>query len=195
MAIKAYRLGPDNFYEVMNLLKDARESDPMSAEAETRYEWLMSHLYLPGPNHALFGSFRDGYLIAMVGMRLDMPIPRAWSLTNLKTRRNTPIGSSGLRECLTMLFEAADRRELNEYYTCMLEKRFIKFNRMMNILIPSLYGKYDHHVHLKIPAGTQPEEDLWWGMMGRKTLPYDVIIKRTARREQCVEFLENQVCA
>src|SRR6266481_152183 len=92
---------------VMDLIRNADSGGFDTNEA--RYASILDEWYLRGPNHKMIGTFDGEQLIAICGMRLDIPVPYTWALTNLKTRGDRSIRVNGLKETMTMVYEEAER--------------------------------------------------------------------------------------
>ncbi len=140
---------------------------------------ILAEYYLKGNTHKMFGSFNKGKLMSMVGMRLVRD--DAWVLSNLRAR-DVKLSETGLKETMTMLYTYAKESGRTEYYCCVAEYRYKKFQTMMKRLVPDLYNEYDDEVLTVVEPGEQPENDFWWGMMGRIKPDVRTIIKKMKLR-------------
>lgn len=177
------QLAPNDLGGVMDLVRKRSEEtayhlDPTQTTHE-RYEFIFTKWYLPGISHKLFGSFNEGRLVSIGGMRLAMPIPDAWALSNLKTDPDIPLHENGMGGLMRAIYIAGKQRGKVEYYTCMLKQRYKLFHRYLNRLVPTEFSAYERWIEVEISAGTVPNCDLWWGMMGRQISSYDLIITRS----------------
>jgi hypothetical protein len=140
-----------------------------------RWRGIIADYYLKGVTHKIFGSFHKGQLMSMVGMRLVFE--NAWVLSNLKAK-DVPLSQTGLKQTMTALYQHVKELGLKEYYCCVANYRYRKFQIMMRRLVPEYYNEYEDEVVSVVPAGEQPTVDFWWGMMGRRRAPVDVAIKK-----------------
>lgn len=141
----------------------------------------ISGSYLLGKTHKMFGSFHQGKLMSMVGMRLVFE--DSWVLSNLKAQ-DVPLSKTGLKETMTMLYEHAKTLNLKEYYCCLADYRYTKFQTIMKRLVPEYYSEYEPEVLTVVPAGGRPENDFWWGMMGRSVQPVSTMIKKMKLKQR-----------
>lgn len=131
--------------------------------------------YLQGKTHKMFGSFKDGQLMSMVGLR--HVFDNSWVLSNLKAQ-NVPLSKTGLRETLRMLYQHAKDLGLSDYYCSIAEYRLNNFHAFMRRLVPEYYNEYEEEILEVVPAGSEASKDFWWGMMGRIPSEVNVVIKR-----------------
>jgi hypothetical protein len=140
-----------------------------------RWRCAVANYYLLSNTYKLFGSFRDGQLMSMVGMRLVFE--NAWVLKNLKAR-DVPLSRTGLRPTLQMLYQYAKDQRLSEYYCCVAEYRYAKFQTIMQKLVPEYYNDYEAEILGTVAAHERPKNEFWWSMMGSIVSDVPVIIKR-----------------
>ena len=140
-----------------------------------RWRSLIADYYLFSESYKMFGSFKDGRLMSMVGMRLVFD--NAWVLANLKAR-NVPLSQTGLKPTLQMLYQHAKDLGLKEYYCSFAEYRYEKFQKLIDKLVPEYYRDYEADILAVIPAGERPEKEFWWRMMGASVSEVNVVIKR-----------------
>jgi len=180
------RLGLSDFDTFMEFVPKTYRStykkqyDP---EAEDKFRYLMRELYLVRDTHQLFGAFSYGGLIATAAIRLDVPIKHSWSLTHLKTLPGLTRKESGMREVLVPVFQEAERRFRTHYYTCIEKKRVDTFHKVMMDVIPDWYSRYNHSILLEVPEGGTVDNDLWWGMIGRRPAISPLVIKQGVLEE------------
>jgi hypothetical protein len=157
-------------------------ADP-SMTALERYEFILRQWYLPGITHKMFGGFIDTNLVVMGGMRLDLAFStESWCMTNLKVHPKLDPSQGAIPRLVGTLYTEARNLGMVEYYTCMLETRHRQFIRYVRQYVPEVMA-YDRWVDLKIPAGTIPKYDFYWGMMGRRTYEANLVITRSRLKE------------
>lgn len=147
--------------------------------------WIeaMIRYYLQGDvNHCLYGLFRDDRLIAMGGYRSDLPEPynNGWVVVYLKTDPDVNFN------CLNMIwgkiYEDCEGRGMTTWHCLIEPERQRKFDAWYRRNMRDINDRYTYDTSVVIPAGTQPEVDWVWGMMGRRLSKVDFIIRTATRK-------------
>ena len=148
--------------------------------------WIegMKRYYLKGDlNHCLYGVFRDSTLIAMGGYRSDLPAPydNGWVVVYLKTDPN--VSFSCLNTIWEQIYKDCEGRGMTTWHCLIEPERQRKFDAWYRRNMMSINDRYTYNTSVNIPAGTQPDIDWVWGMMGRKLSKVDFIIRTGIRKE------------
>ena len=148
--------------------------------------WIegMKRYYLQGDiDHCLYGLFRNNRLIAMGGYRSDLPRPYdiGWVVVYLKTDPDESF--SCLNPIWEKIYQDCEGRGMTTWHCLIEPERQRKFDAWYRRNMMNINDRYTYHTSVNIPAGTQPEVDWVWGMMGRKLSKVDFII-RTGHRKQ-----------
>jgi hypothetical protein len=149
--------------------------------------WIsaMKRLYLQGDvDHCLYGLFRDNKLIAMGGYRSDLPEPYndGWVVVYLKT--DPEVSFSCLNPIWEKIYEDCENRGMTTWHCLIEPRRQKKFDAWYRRNMIDINDRYTYHTSVVIPAGTQPDIDWVWGMMGRKLSKADFIIRTGYRKQQ-----------
>jgi hypothetical protein len=160
--------------------------DPYPAIYEFWELWIsaMKKLYLQGDiDHCLYGLFRDNALIAMGGYRSDLPSPYndGWVVVYLKT--DPEVSFSCLNPIWEKIYEDCENRGMTTWHCLIEPKRQRKFDAWYRRNMMDINDRYTYHTSVTISAGTQPEVDWVWGMMGRKLSKVDFIVRTGIRKE------------
>jgi hypothetical protein len=149
--------------------------------------WIegMKKYYLKGDvDHCLYGLFRDNVLIAMGGYRSDLPTPynNGWVVVYLKT--DPDVSFSCLNPIWEKIYEDCENRGMTTWHCLIEPERQRKFDAWYRRNMMNINDRYTYHTSVNIPAGTQPEVDWVWGMMGRRISKVDFIVRTGYRKQQ-----------
>lgn len=133
--------------------------------------------------HYLYGIFEGEELKAMVGWRCDLPEPYqdGWVIVYLKADPSRNALKQYMKPLWEFMFTECENRGLDTWHSLIRPGRWSKFDAFYQRMIPAINNKYTYETTVDIPAGTKPEIDWVWGMMGRRPLKEDYIV-RTGKR-------------
>jgi hypothetical protein len=175
-----------------NTVKEFKKTVPVEWDVYDPYPeiydfwilWIsaMKRWYLKGDvNHCLYGLFRDNALIAMGGYRSDLPKPynNGWVVVYLKT--DPDVSFSCLNPIWEKIYQDCEDRGMTTWHCLIEPERQRKFDAWYRRNMININDRYTYHTSVNIPAGTQPEVDWVWAMMGRKLSKVDFIIRTGVR--------------
>jgi hypothetical protein len=149
--------------------------------------WIegMKKYYLKGDvDHCLYGLFRDNVLIAMGGYRSDLPTPynNGWVVVYLKT--DPDVSFSCLNPIWEQIYKDCEDRGMTTWHCLIEPERQRKFDAWYRRNMMNINDRYIYNTSVNIPAGTQPDIDWVWGMMGRRISKVDFIVRTGYRKQQ-----------
>ena len=135
--------------------------------------------------HYLYGTFEDGILLSLAGWRCDLPKPyhNDWVIVYLKSDPDINILYKYMKPLWEFMFEECEKRGLTTWHALIEPHRYSSFDAFYQRLIPKINNGYEYKTSWDIPAGTKPDEDWVWSMMGRRPLKVDYIV-RTGKRKK-----------
>jgi hypothetical protein len=75
------------------------------------------------------------------------------------------------------MFDTCEARGLTSWHSLIRPNRWSKFDAFYQRMIPRINSGYSYKTIVEIPAGSQPDIDWVWGMMGRRVLKEDYIVR------------------
>jgi hypothetical protein len=150
--------------------------------------WIagMQRYYLIDDNyHYLYGIFEDSVLMAMVGWRCDLPAPydKDWVIVYLKADPDKNALSRYMKPLWEFMFDTCETRGFTTWHSLIRPNRWSKFDAFYQRMIPKINEGYSYKTTVEIPAGSQPDIDWVWGMMGRRVLKEDYIVRTGIKNE------------
>jgi len=144
--------------------------------------WIagMKKYYLHDNNtHFLYGMFENSILKAMVGWRCELPEPynEDWIIVYLKADPRKNATKLYMVPLWKFMFIECEKRGFKKWHSLIKPERWAPFDAFYKRLIPEINNSYTYETTLVIPALTKPDVDWVWGMMGRRPLPDDYIIR------------------
>jgi len=144
--------------------------------------WIsgMKRYYLNDDNHHyLYGLFEEGTLMAMVGWRCDLPDPydKDWVIVYLKSDPEKNALRRYMKPLWEFMFIECEKKGLTAWHSLIKPGRWSKFDAFYQRMIPEINNSYTYETTVEIPAGSQPNIDWVWGMMGRRPLQDDYIVR------------------
>jgi len=152
--------------------------------------WIsgMKRYYLNDDDyHYLYGLFEGEILMAMVGWRCDLPPPydKDWVIVYLKSDPEKNALRRYMKPLWEFMFKECEKNGLSSWHSLIKPGRWSKFDAFYQRIIPEINNSYTYETTVMIPAGTKPDVDWVWGMMGRRVLQDDYIV-RTGKKIQNV---------
>jgi hypothetical protein len=148
-------------------------SEEISLAINYRAKWLegMQRYYLDGGDtHYLYGCHdTDGQLLSCLGWRCGLPEDWSdgWVVGHLKTRPGHGIVRSGMMSLWREMFRVCEAKGLRRWHMLIPENTRDGYQRVADRFFADVDGTYDYSWSMIIPAGTRPETDWVWGVMGR----------------------------
>lgn len=135
--------------------------------------------------HFLYGIFDNNQLISIVGWRCDLPPPynNDWVIVYLKSDPSINSLKHYVSALWDFMFSECENRGLTTWHSLIKPTRWSKFDAFYQRMIPNINNRYDYITLCEIPAGTQPSIDWVWGMMGRRPLKSDYIVRTGIRKK------------
>lgn len=147
------------------------------SEAIKRY-YLVDDNY-----HYLYGYWKDGKLIAHLGWRCDLPEPynNDWVMVYLKGDPDINIAFEALPALGKKMFEECEAKGLTRWHSIWYKDRYKKFDAWEKKFLGDFRQKYEFTTLCEIPAGTKPDIEWVWAMMGRDILKTDQQVRTGTR--------------
>lgn len=135
--------------------------------------------------HYLYGIFDNTTLMAMVGWRCDLPVPyeKDWVIVYLKADPDKNALVRYMKPLWEFMFNTCEARGLTAWHSLIKPNRWSKFDAFYQRMIPKINNSYSYATTVEIPAGSIPDIDWVWGMMGRRVLKEDYIVRTGTRNE------------
>lgn len=134
-----------------------------------------------GTKNKIYGAFKDNVLYSTLGIKIWNGMP-SWSLTNIKTNRDVcglyfNIEKNGLSDCMNNAITYAENLNIFTYYNIQNHR---KQNISKNIWIncPMISNRYEYYTDTIIKKNTMPSYDYQRNLMGNRTWPVDIIIRK-----------------
>lgn len=148
--------------------------------------WIagMTRYYLIGDeHHYLYGLFENDTMMAMVGWRCDLPDPydKDWVIVYLKSDPGKNALKRYMKPLWEFMFRECELRGFRAWHSLIKPGRWSKFDAFYQRMIPEINNSYTYETTVTIPAGTKPNIDWVWGMMGRRPLQDDYIVRTGTR--------------
>lgn len=178
----------------MIALKDKHGgTEPMTKAKDALYNY-----FFPSGQALAVGYFEDDELISWCTIRFgkqeDMDI---WVITTLWTKRFGNIMSFARPDMGLLMkacFDIAEHRHYWHYFYLLATRVADVYWRQWQRNPYMITGRYTNHHYLDIPAGTRPELNLAWRLMGEKIKPDDMSLKyrvlNSELRQQYTELSE-----
>jgi hypothetical protein len=149
---------------------------------------IQRYYLIDDDHHYLYGIFENTKLMAMVGWRCDLPAPyeNDWVIVYLKADPSKNALIQYMKPLWEFMFNTCESRGLTSWHSLIQPNRWSKFDAFYQRMIPSINNGYDYVTLCEIPAGTQPNIDWVWGMMGRRTLKSDYIVRTGIKKNENV---------
>lgn len=134
------------------------------------------------PTYA-FGYFENDELISFVCMGFFESKLRGkfWVIPALYTKRFTKVFNfkeSDMAYLMKAVFEFAESKGYYEFYYSVAERIMNAYERQWQRNSVMETGRYDLILLDTVPAGTKPEFELHWRLMGESLKPDTIIIKK-----------------
>lgn len=182
-------LGPEDFDKFKLLLTCHKKIGGTQALNIESYELIYSKYFDFNENYKIFGYFENNILISSISLayRDNNTRGRYWMISGLFTTKKYNIFSFNNPEIGLLIKKAFDIAEENayyEYYYCISAQVSRVYERQIdkNNYIP--LQRYDRISLDIVPKNTVPSIDLYFKLMGGKTKPHDIIIKKRVLQEQ-----------
>lgn len=135
--------------------------------------------------HYLYGIFEGDNLMAMVGWRCDLPAPYSndWVIVYLKADPSRNALVRYMKPLWEFMFSTCEAKGLTKWHSLIRPNRWSKFDAFYQRIIPTINNSYSYVTTVEIPAGSQPDIDWVWGMMGRRVLKEDYIVRTGIKNE------------
>jgi len=135
-------------------------------------------------NYAL-GCIDNGELVSWIAVGFVDAPEKYWGITGLYTSKFVQLFSFNNPEIGLLIKEAfriAEENHYYEYYYCVSKRISKVYEKQIQKTTFIPIGRYDYLEIAVIPAGTQPDNKLYWGLMGQEIKPDDIIIKKRILR-------------
>lgn len=138
--------------------------------------------------HYLFGIYKDDLLMSIVGWRCDLPAPydKDWVIVYLKSDPTVNTLRKYVAPLWELMFNMCEERELTSWHSLIEPDRWSKFDAFYQRMISQINNRYEYTTTWEIPAGTKPDEEWVWAMMGRRPLKVDYIVRTGKRKNENV---------
>lgn len=145
--------------------------------------WItgMQKYYLNnGDKHFLYGIFDENdKLMCFLGWRCDIPVPyeKDWIIVYLKSRPDINATVEYMPILWRYMFDRCEESGLIRYHSLIEPDRLTRYDSFYRRKIPEIDNRYTFETTMVIPAGSKPDVDWVWGMMGRRPLKIDYILR------------------
>jgi hypothetical protein len=192
------RLDLENFEEIKNLFwrcelarvqrsnTPGKEPIPVEYITATWNVWseaIKKYYLINDEFHYLYGCWIDDKLVAHLGWRCDLPKPydNDWVMVYLKGDPDYNIAFEALPDLGKKMFEECEKRGLTRWHSIWYKERYKKFDAWERKFLGDFRKHYEFSTLCEIPAGTRPEIDWIWAMMGRDILKTDQEVRTGTR--------------
>ncbi len=188
----ARALNISDLYEISNLL--SKSSKLMKSQREENFNekllsFIESVLLAQDSQHNAVGYFKESRLIAMASA-FTWSATSCWTLMNVYSDPDIGLKESkeALGSCLNYLLELQEAKDIYSFlFLCVIRGKLIYDPKNYTSLLVKFsnglkrYNFYSEHV---IPANTKPTLDNYWNIMGKRTYPNDLLIRRVELKEE-----------
>lgn len=156
---------------------------------ENLLSFIENVLFTRGSEHNVIGYFKDSRLIAMASA-FTWSATSCWTLMNVYSDPDLGLKESkeALGSCLDHLLELQEAKDIYSFlFLCVIRGKLIYDPKNYTSLLVKFsnglkrYNFYSEHV---IAANTKPALDNYWNVMGKRTYPNDLLIRRAELKEE-----------
>lgn len=178
--------------EISNLL--SKSSKLMKSQREENFNeklllFIENVLFAQGGEHNVVGYFKENRLIAMASA-FTWSATSCWTLMNVHSDPGVGLKESkvALGSCLDFLLELQEAKGIYTFlFLCVIRGKLVYDPKNYSSLLVKFsnglkrYNFYSEHV---IAANTKPMLENYWNVMGKRTYPRDLLIRRAELREE-----------
>ncbi len=149
---------------------------------------LFEKYFVDNENYFAFGCFENDSLVSWIGLALmeNKKRGRFYTITSLYTTKFRNYFKTENLEIEMLYRHASLLAESMGYYTYFysISNRLSRVYERQEKRSKFYRGKYELYDLDVVPAGTVPETELYWKLMGQEIKPDDIIIKKRVLKEE-----------
>lgn len=134
--------------------------------------------------HLMYGVFEDDRLMCILGWRSDLPVPydKDWVVMYLKSVPDINATRTYFPMLWRAMYEKCESSGLVRIHGLYEPHRISKYDAFSRKRAPDIDDRYTYETTMFIPAGTRPEVDWVWAMLGKQTHKVDFIIRTGTKK-------------
>jgi hypothetical protein len=148
-----------------------------------------THYFLGSEDSCALGYFENDELFCFVCMGFFESKLRGkfWVIPGLYTKKFKQVFSfkdTDMAHLFRAAFELAENRGYYEFYYSVAERVMNAYERQWQRNSIMETGRYDLILLDTVPSYTQPEQEIYWRLMGRSIKPDTIVIKKRVLRDE-----------